>query len=214
MPRETPLSYSTEMILAMLEVPPRKSKTRRIPSNRLPNVDDIVWAREAWRVGAWNENGVSITVDYRADNHPRKEWIDIANEWSFERLRIQCSDDAERAGRIADGDGQYHWEPGDSPHRWRLGRFMFKNAARIWLRVTDKRLEPLQAITYEDILAEGWNPQTSEPITEETAGEDARAWFIAAWNSLHYANPRARWEENPEVAVIGYEIISTEGRPE
>ena len=187
MPREIGLAFATPSILAMLEVPPRKSKTRRIPSNRLPNVGDIVWAQEGLEKGAlYSSRGFTFT------KYPHYSAI---RECNLEPVVI----DGER-----------------TPWRWKRGTlpsiFMPKDCARIWLRVTDKRLEPLQAITYEDILAEGWNPQTSEPITEETAGEDARAWFIALWNSLNAKRGYA-WEDNPEVAVIGFEILSTEGRP-
>jgi len=175
MPREIGLPFATPSILAMLEVPPRKNKARRIPHDRLPEPGDIVWVQEGLKCFAHTPRAF-----YVADEKGVKDKDGWGHDWRWKRDTLPSI-------------------------------FMPKSCARIWLRVTDKRLEELRAITYEDILAEGWNPQTSEPITEETAGEDARAWFQSLWNSL--AKPGERWKDNPEVAVIGFEILSTEGRP-
>ena len=83
-------------------------------------------------------------------------------------------------------------------------RFMPGKAVRRFDRITEVRDERLQEITYEDILCEGWSVQTSEPITNSTAGEDAFAWFINLWNSI---NPKHPWDSNPWVFVYKFEVI-------
>ena len=174
MPREIGLPFATPSILAMLEVPPRKNKARRIPHDRLPNVGDIVWVREGLKCFAHTPRAF-----YVADEKGVKDKDGWGHDW--------------------------HWK------NWVLPSiFMPKSCARIWLRVTDKRLEPLQAITHEDILAEGYVPLTT--VKSVLSMLAARNWFYNLWNSL--AKPGKRWEDNPEVAVIGFEILSTEGRPE
>jgi hypothetical protein len=83
---------------------------------------DRLYAQESWRVGAWNEDRGEIAVDYRADGHCRREWIEIPDPDAFVRLWQQSTDDAMRAGRQTDAYGRYNWDVGDAPTRWRPGR--------------------------------------------------------------------------------------------
>jgi len=89
---------------------------------------------------------------------------------------------------------------------WRSPIFMPRWASRITLEVTGVRTERVQDITYDDILAEGWNSRTSEPITDGTAGEDARAWYIALWDSIN-ARRGYPWVSNPWVWVVEFKRI-------
>jgi hypothetical protein len=116
---------------------------------------DVLYVRETWRVGAWNEDISSIAIDYKADRSARKEWIYIEDEEEFQRYWIQSTDDAEKAGLITDADGQYHWNVGESPTRWRPSIHMPKEVARIFLKVTDIRAERLQELTVEQAKREG-----------------------------------------------------------
>lgn len=84
--------------------------------------------------------------------------------------------------------------------------FMPRWASRILLEITAIRAERLQEITYEDILAEGWNVKTSLPITDKTAGEDARLWYRDFWDSLN-AKKGYGWDKNPWVWVIAFKVI-------
>lgn len=64
-----------------------------------------------------------------------------------------------------------------------------------------ERAQRVQDISYADILAEGWDARSSEPVTDGTAGEDARAWFAALWDSIH--GPGA-WERNDWVRAVTF----------
>lgn len=86
--------------------------------------------------------------------------------------------------------------------KWQSPIFMPRWASRITLEITDIRAEKLQKITYEDILAEGWDVKTSLPITNGTAGEDARAWYRELWDSLN--GKKYLWASNPWVWVIKF----------
>jgi hypothetical protein len=116
---------------------------------------DRLYAQESWRVGAWNEDRGEIAVDYRADGHCRREWIEIPDPDAFVRLWQQSTDDAMRAGRQTDAYGRYNWDVGDAPTRWRPGRFMFRCLSRITLEITEVRAQRVQEISEGDAKAEG-----------------------------------------------------------
>ena len=101
---------------------------------------DALWVREVWRVGAWDDEG-SICVDYKADGFVRREWLKISDYDLYEDLWQQSSDDAREARSSIDEDGNYTWLPGQSPTRWRPSIQMPREAARLFLRVTDVRAE-------------------------------------------------------------------------
>ena len=67
------------------------------------------------------------------------------------------------------------------------------------------RAERVQEITYEGILAEGWDVKTSQPVTNRTAGEDARDWFLELWNSI---NPKYPWDSNAFCWVYQFRLES------
>lgn len=157
---------------------------------------DILYVRETWRIGAWNEHKQAIAVDYKADNYIRKEWIKIEDEERFERYWIQSCEDAEKAGLQISADGKYHWEPGNSPCRWRPSIHMPKKFARIFPEVTDVRVERLQEMWDKDAEAEGFR------------GDDtfaAKFYFCLAWDNI-YKEKGYGWNENPWVRVIEFEI--------
>ena len=75
-----------------------------------------------------------------------REWVEIPDEKRFNKYWIDSTDDAGDAGLELDADGEYHWEPGNAPTRWRPSIFMPREAARIFLRVTDVRVERLRIL--------------------------------------------------------------------
>lgn len=90
---------------------------------------------------------------------------------------------------------------------------MPKQAARIWLRVTDVRVERLQDITQEGILAEGVINQQSNPSMGKRWVNMQRMEFEEVWDSTIKKPELARygWDANPWVWVIEFERC---GKPE
>ena len=86
---------------------------------------------------------------------------------------------------------------------WHPSVHMPKEAARIWLKVTDVRLERLQDITSEQIYREG--TEVEEPFVLN--GEEKRYAFSVLWNSTIKKSDLDRygWDANPWVWVIEFE---------
>ena len=90
-------------------------------------------------------------------------------------------------------------------NRWRPSIHMPKEAARIFLRVTDVRVERLQELTLKDAEMEGIDPR--EPMFTK---------FVEIWNNTVQRHPNKfkrypyYWEDNPLVWVISFERISRE----
>ena len=92
--------------------------------------------------------------------------------------------------------------------RWRPSIHMPREAARIFLRVTDVRVERLQEMTIEDSLREGVKLSIKGCI----AGESPLTPFALVWDSTikKADRPLCGWEANPWVWVITFERISKE----
>jgi hypothetical protein len=88
-------------------------------------------------------------------------------------------------------------------YRWNPSIHMPKEAARIWLKVTNVRVERLQDITTNQVLAEG--TRAEEPF--ELNGEEKLYAFSQLWDStIKKADiERYGWESNPWVWVIEFE---------
>lgn len=101
------------------------------------------------------------------------------------------------------GNG-YYYKATDKNHvKWHPSIHMPKEAARIWLKVTDVRVERLQEITSEQIFKEG--VEVEEPYVLN--GEEKRYAFSNLWNSTIKKSDLDRygWDANPWVWVISFE---------
>ena len=88
--------------------------------------------------------------------------------------------------------------------KWKPSIHMPKEAARIWLKVTDVRVERLQEINGDDALAEGVDKYIH---ANGTLNEDQIITsFIGIWNStIKKSNlDRYGWDANPYVFVIEF----------
>ena len=85
--------------------------------------------------------------------------------------------------------------------KWNPSIHMPKEAARIWLKVTDVRVERLQEITEVQAQAEGCNSGLL------TGACTARGQFEDLWNSTVKKSDidRYGWDANPYVWVISFE---------
>lgn len=187
-----PILFNTEMVRAILDG--LKTCTRRI-------------CKDA------NEYTVPDMDFYNAD---RRTYAvhNFADKEQMEQLST-----AERTCPICPGDilyvretwkeapkGYYYyedWQKDDIADvtKWKPSIHMPKEAARIWLNVTDVRVERLQEITEVQAQAEGCN---SGMLTGECT---ARGQFEDLWNST-IKKPdldRYGWSANPYVWIIEFE---------
>ncbi len=203
--KERPIIFNAPMVQAFLEG--RKTQTRRSikPSwSRCLDLDesedrqkaisgcpfgapgDLLWVREKWRIGAWDENRGAFAVDYC--DGPRKEWLSYQNDEDgdkFQRLWIECSDELAALGIMPDADGDYHWKPGESPLRWRSPLYMPRIASRITLEITNVRIQRLTEISVSEIAAEGWERREDITNNEQVHAEAALDRFTDLWESAH-----------------------------
>lgn len=219
--REKPILFSGPMVRAILDG--RKTQTRRIVKNvTLPyhngfimestdkkrkrndamfsdnenaviaseyqyarplcEVGDRLWVRETFRcVGTYKMNStLTADVEYISNKKEETVWID---EQSFYK---------EDARLDKYPDGNIPWHPSIHMPRW---------ASRITLDVTGVRVERLQDITVEDIIAEG----LSTTLREHDACIHLKEQWIYLWDSINA--DRAPWESNPWVWVIEFKTI-------
>lgn len=100
--------------------------------------------------------------------------------------------------------------------KWRPSIHMPKEAARIFLRVKDVRVEHLDDMRLADFLKEGVRLTCQEEGNLALAGLRARERFAEVWDgTIKPADlPKYRWDANPWVWVIEFERIEKpEGWP-
>ena len=95
--------------------------------------------------------------------------------------------------------------------KWHPSLHMPKDAARIFLRVTNVRVERLQDITVEDALAEGMDKYIR--LNGELDENSIITSFIGIWNSTIKKSDLDRygWNANPWVWVIEFERCEKPG---
>lgn len=187
-----PILFNTEMVRAILDG--RKSCTRRIIKPQ-PTAHygaqcikppyqpgDILYIRETWEhfechCCEGDEHG-------NCCKEPQQSVLNKSYGCYMYRATDEISGDA----------------------RWHPSIHMPKEAARIWLKVTDVRVERLQEITAESALAEGADKYIC--LNGEFDENAILTSFIGIWNST-IKKPdldRYGWNANPWVWVIEFEL--------
>lgn len=224
-----PILFNNEMVTAILEG--RKGATRRVvkfidgknprwtgylkgglvlyngknePCNKKPpcQTGDILYVRETWRVGAWDIRNQMIAFDYK--DGICGGLVHIHDRELFERLVNQSREDARKAGCEYDCT-EFVWKKGKSPCRWRPSIHMPKETARIWLEVTDVKMERLRDINGAEVLKEGINSHVHPKA--DYFDMNQREMFKNLWNStIKKSDQRLYgWDANPWVWVIEFE---------
>ena len=111
-----------------------------------------------------------------------------------------------------DADGQL-WEP-----KWQPSSQMPKELARIWLEITDIRVERLQGISEEDCLAEGVNRiahgREGNFYSAFRNEQHPKNWIYPddAYREL-WESTGGNWDANSWVWALKFKVLSTTGRP-
>ena len=196
-----PILFNTEMVRAILDG--RKDATRRIVKGFIP--DDAVWGYTAFTPKGY----ISCRGTF-ADGYGEKffklpcepgDILYVRETWHKYTKRIGKGESCRLAEFYGYKASVANSEDAEEP--WRPSTQMPKEAARIWLKVTDVRVERLQEITSEQICREGVEVEYPHVLN----GEEKRYAFSTLWNStIKKSNlNRYGWDANPWVWVIEFE---------
>lgn len=207
---ERPILFSGQMVRAILDG--RKTQTRRVVTDKhlkrlgLHRIGDIVHTYEG---GQWNG-------EFEGDSVPWSPYgiagdgLWVRETWADLRGMGFDDDFAYREKSLNDyGDGYGLVESGDSERcrldygvKWKPSIHMPKIACRLFLRITDIRVERLQDITEEDALAEGVERTFEADGSDYGAGlTHAVDNFAKLWRSI---NGSDSWDQNPWVWVVTF----------
>lgn len=172
-------------------------------------VGDRLWVRETWRTLERESDGVDGIL-YRAD----EAFIPIAN--------TRAAAEAWVAANRRDG-------------KWRPSIFMPRWASRITLEITEVRIEKVQDISSEDVLAEGVRiPFGERTLADGTTKREPylritgkyrpheysklhpHKWAESEWLRVHFASlwdsingKHAPWEDNDWVWVVSFAVVES-----
>lgn len=198
-----PIIFNTEMVQAILRG--QKTCTRRIVKDFIS--DDAIWGYTAFTPKRYISSRGTFPVGYgekffklpyqKGDIlYVRETWGTYSEYWWEADYFMYGAD-------YPKGATTYTYSNGivcDLP-KWHPSIYMPKEAARIWLKVTDVRVERLQEITEVQAQAEGC---TSGLLTGACT---ARGQFEDLWNTTIKKSDLDRygWDANPYVWVIEFE---------
>ena len=220
-----PILFNTEMVRAILDG--RKTCTRRLikpqPDKKhiypLGFVTDSTEKKEVGCFGfAVNEYGGSIQYVKPPYRYAPGDILYVRETWQY----LYELDGNEQ---IVEDTGKYYYAATDTilfdtyvdengvkhDHApWIPSIRMPKEAARIWLKVTDVRVERLQDITEEGAKKEGAIDNRGfihSPNNEYDNVHTAREHFVKIWNNtIKKSNlDRYGWDASPWVWVIEFE---------
>lgn len=193
-----PMLMNTEMVKAILAG--RKTVTRRLIKPQPKNKPVFIIAGTPTKyIGKWFDE---ISDKYWTPPCHTGDVLYVRETW--------CK------GSLNGGADQYFYKADDNDFhcQWRPAIHMPKEAARIFLRVIDVRVEHLKGVTLDDAIAEGCQGKfigRGECVGAgwEILPEDE---FADVWNSaIKKADlDKYGWEANPWVWVIEFERIGQE----
>lgn len=213
--KQRPILFSTEMVRAILD--DRKRMTRRIikpqPVLSLDNCKDrekLVNALEETENSLfWFFKGVPY-ANFPEGIEPYCPYGKVGDIlWVRERWNNIIDDQGKRIG-------YYHSTDTDLNNKWKPSIHMPKEACRIFLQITDIRVERLQDISEEDAIAEGvegfgYIPDQILYRDYQERNPKTRGYhkssksFQTLWESI---NGPDSWNANSWVWVVSFERIS------
>jgi len=184
-----PIIFSTPMVQAMLDG--RKAQTRRVIK---PN---IIEKGTNW---FWNPNENVNLAPYKPGDilWVRETWAEVSS--GIIEYKATYKEPYTGSAEIDHIGNKIKWRPSIR---------MPREAARIFLKVTNVRVERLQDITPDNARAEG-HPQRPEISDDPQVHNDAAIdWFMDTWDYVN-AKRGYGWDTNPWVWVIEFKRITKE----
>lgn len=213
MSRVLPILFNTEMVRAILDG--RKTVTRRMI--KYPPHPDMPDNHDYCQMPLW------MRIEKDEYGFRTLHYMDVIEQEPFRQTRYFESLGPYEKGDIlyvretwnVCGNGYRYkadWEKDGIADitKWRPSIHMPKEAARIWLKVTDVRVERLQDITEEQAEKEGGIDNRgfiNSPENEYNNLHTAKEHFMQIWNSTIKKSDLDRygWDANPWVWVIEFE---------
>ena len=199
-----PILFNTEMVRAILDG--RKSCTRRICKDAndctVPDMDFYDSDKRTYAVHNYvdKEHKDKLSIAERTCPICLGDILYVRETW--------CALPVNEVGHIRGHSTYYYRSDGDlRPSgwrgKWRPSIHMPKEAARIWLMVTDVSVERLQDIDGKGYVKEGIE---EEPL-KDIGDEFVKGMFHDLWDSIIKKSDLDRygWDANPWVWVIEFE---------
>jgi hypothetical protein len=198
-----PIIFSTPMVQAILDG--KKTQTRRVVKINGCPITSPKESLELTKEGLIYHSFCSMSGYYKPLCQPG-DILWVRETWS----RDESGEYVYRTNYGTTEDDSFP----PSMFKWRPSIFMPREAARIFLKVTNVRVERLQDISEEDAMAEGcitFHDKTGDGKFEDVLEFDltARDAFCELWQRLNLKRGYG-WETNPWVWVYEFEKISKE----
>ena len=202
-----PILFNTEMVRAILDG--RKSCTRRVikPQQKARLCYTYAGSHKDC-IGKWTYPSRGVREfwgeEYKLPENIKDE--ELSKRWNPPYHTDDILYVRETWKKAPNGYYYYEdWQRNDIADvtKWKPSIHMPKEAARIWLKVTNVRVERLQEITSEQIGREGVEVEYPHVLN----GEEKRYAFSTLWNSTVKKSDLDRygWNANPLVWVIEFE---------
>lgn len=197
--KQKPILFSTAMVQAILEG--RKTQTRRVVKHQVSWESSCLPKGSLAGFAVYDKRGAQYWLD--GEDQPATladGFCPYGNPGDVLWVRESWFNDADKGeAPIYVYKATFRDFPRGSS-KWKPSIHMPYSACRLFLRITDIRVERLQDISEEDCLKEGIESvKVSEAAYHSgTYGE----WFRELWQSI---NGPESWEANPWVWVVSFE---------
>lgn len=214
--KERPILFSGAMVNAILSG--AKTQTRRVVKlnaagrvqlaghqwhpddpeafNACPygKVGNRLWVRETWQPFRRRspEQEAKISAWFAKGDHSK--FMDEQDEWS-------PMPDGEMSAMYAADFGDWAFDVDSDLKPWKPSIFMPRWASRINLEITGVRVERLNGISVEEVIAEG----LSSYLREQDACVDLKEQFETLWDKIN--GKKHPWASNPFVWVIEFKRV-------
>lgn len=206
-----PILFSTPMVQAILSG--NKTMTRRVVKHKCKIEDLSPMIRSTQNENDWDkliltdENGEDFLIE------PKYKVGDVLWVRETYNTELAMKGEENEVGKtnfyVYKADAQREYQ--DIIYKWKPSIFMPREAARLFLKVTEVRVERLQDISEEAAISEGVSRYPKSPIygyknycDETNFVLSAKESFETLWKKI---NGETSWNENPYVWVIGFERI-------
>lgn len=197
-----PILFNTEMVRAIFDG--KKTQTRRVVGDvGIAQYFDIWTYHKKKRQAVFMGFEKPIYINYKYDI---SDILYIKETWA---VNPEFSDEIIYKADDTDDDWKINYEN----FNWKPSLFIPKEYARLFLKVTNVRVERLQDISNEDCLKEGVKRNVdgagknwySSSLDIEAEYDNPIYPFRLIWNKT--AKDGYKWEDNPYVFVYEFEKI-------